>query len=401
MIVLSIMLIVLLRIISLTMKFAFNNLTLIDLKKISENEKEMDDIVKNRVTIQFMLSFLGEITIVAISFLFYFYLKGIQKTLLFVFIYVLLEKIFISVISFFSREKVVEILMPVFNPLFFLIKIFVYPAVKIAVILLKKEDVRVDDEENREEEEKAFIDVATEEGIIEENEKDLIKGVLDFGDTIVREVMTPRTDIIAVREDITFQSLIEKFKQAKHSRLPVFRDTIDNIVGIVHLKDVLSLTENGFDLSKIVQEPYFIPETKKVLELLRELQGLKLKMAIVIDEYGGTAGVVTIEDLVEEIVGEIEDEHDVEKSLIERINESTYIVDGSCNIHTFVEESGIELDLEDVDTMGGAIFAIFGRIPEEGEITTYGGNIKVTVLKMQNKRVKKIKIEKIEGEKND
>ena len=353
-----------------------------------------------RQAMQFTSSILNEITVILLGWMFYKRFVSIEKTLILLVLYLVLEKVFVGAVAFISRERIVKIFMPVFTPLFFLFKLLVFPAYKFAMYLVKKEDIRLDDEEDREDEERAFIDVATEEGIIEEGEKELIKGVLEFGDTIVREVMTPRTDIIAVNEDISYEKLIEKFKEAKHSRLPVYKDSVDNIIGIVHLKDVLASDREKFKLAKIIQKPYFIPETKKVLELLREMQNNKLKMAIVLDEYGGTAGVVTIEDLVEEIVGEIEDEHDIAKNVIQKISDTAYLVDGSCNIHFFMEETGIELDFEDVDTMGGVVFTIFGRIPKEGESIEYE-NLKITVEKMIHRRVKTIKIEIIEKENED
>ena len=393
-------LLIVFRLFAIALKFAFNNLTLIDLKKISEKEEEVEHILENRIAMQFTSSILNEITVLLLGWMFYLKLNSFEKTLILLLVYLVIEKVFVGAIGFVSREKVVKILMPVLTPLLFVFKLLVLPAYKFAMYLIKKEDIRIDDEEDKEDEERAFIDVATEEGIIEEGEKDLIKGVLDFGETIVREVMTPRTDIIAVQENISYENLIEKFKEAKHSRLPVYRDTVDNIIGIVHLKDVLAMEKDKFNLLKIIQKPYFIPETKKVLELLREMQSNKLKMAIVLDEYGGTAGVVTIEDLVEEIVGEIEDEHDIAKNVIQKVNENTYIVDGSCNIHFFMEETGIELDFEDVDTMGGVVFTIFGRIPKEGESIEYG-NLRLTVEKMIHRRVKTIKIEIIKKESKD
>ncbi|BBB32377.1 conserved hypothetical protein [Thermotomaculum hydrothermale] len=389
--------IIIFRLISVALKFAYNNLTLIDLKKISEKEEDVEKILETRISMQFVSSFLNELTVIFLGLLFYLKISDIKKAILLVVIYLLIEKVIVGLLGFISREKIVKMLMPVLSPLYFVVKVFVFPAYKLSLFLIKKEDIRLDDEEDKEDEERAFIDVATEEGIIEEGEKDLIKGVLEFGDTIVREVMTPRTDIIAVQESISYESLIEKFKEAKHSRLPVFRDSIDNIIGIVHLKDILASEKEKFNLSKIIQKPYFIPETKKVLELLREMQNNKLKMAIVLDEYGGTAGVVTIEDLVEEIVGEIDDEHDIARNVIQKINETTYIVDGSCNIHFFAEETGIELDFEDVDTLGGVVFTIFGRIPQEGESVEYE-NIKITVEKMTNRRVKTIKVELLNKE---
>ncbi len=393
-------LLILLRLFSMALKFAFNNLTIIDLKKISAKERDIEHILENRIAMQFTSSFLNEVTIVFIAYFFYLKFSDFFHTFLAIFILLFFEKLFIAVVSFFSREKTVKLFMPLFKPFFFLLMIAVFPAIKIATYLMKKEDIRLDDEEDKEDEERAFIDVAAEEGIIEESEKDLIIGVLGFGDTVVREVMTPRTDIIAVDVNIDYNTLVEKFKSAKHSRLPVYKDTIDNIVGIVHLKDVLATDRENFKIEKVLQSPYFIPETKKVLELLREMQNNKLKMAIVLDEYGGTAGVVTIEDLIEEIVGEIEDEHDIAKNLIQKIDDKTYLVDGSCNIHFFMEETGIELDFEDVDTMGGVVFTLFGRIPEEGETIEHDGMV-ITVEKMENRRVKTIKIQIKEEYEND
>jgi len=309
--------------------------------------------------------------------------------------YLVLEKLLISVVAFVSREWMMERLVMAYRPIHYPLLALLIPSVWIADRLMDMEDAREEDEEEREEEERAFIDVATEDGIIEEEEKELIQSVLDFGETVVREIMTPRTDIAAAPEDAGYGELVAQFRQVKHSRLPVYRDSIDDIVGVIHLKDLIQADEETFRMDAYIQKPFYVPETKNVAELLREMQKARTKMAVILDEYGGTAGLVTIEDLVEEIVGEIEDEHDALHEEIRQVEPDVWLVDGRCNLETLESETGISFELDEVDTMGGAVFSIFGRVPTTGESAVYGP-WRVTVERMDRRRVVSVRIQKME-----
>jgi len=384
----------------LILKTAYNSLTKIDLHRLSEKEGFKQDYLKQRTGFQFILQLCGELTLFFLLFAVAYKWKIDILSLdnymfwFYFFVYLFIEKLLVSLAAYINRDWVISDLSKYFTPFYYLFYPFVYLSVFISEKLIDFEETRVEDEEEKEEE-RAFIDVATEEGIIEEDEKELIKGVLDFGETIVREIMTPRMDLKAVELNSSYKDIMEEFKKAKHSRLPVFKESIDNIVGIINLKDMLEVDEATFSIDKVMKKPYFVPESKKVLELLRELQLERTKMAVVIDEYGGTDGVVTIEDLIEEIVGDIEDEHDVASIPIKKVDNFTFIVEGLCPIDDFEEFSGIELDFENVDTVGGAAFSAFGSVPNEGDTITFE-NLKITILKMAKRRIELVKIQLIE-----
>lgn len=243
----------------------------------------------------------------------------------------------------------------------------------------------------------------SEQRILPLEERRLIDEVFDFGDTLAYEVMTPRTDIVCIEETATLEEVLSLFIKSHFSRLPVYREDIDNIVGFLHMKDVLPYLQEG-KLSKPVLEMvrpiHFVPATKRVIELLRELQQRRIHMAIVLDEYGGTAGLVTIEDLLEELVGEIRDEHDRETSPYRRIKEDEYLVNASVPIGSLNELLGLEIpESEEFQTLGGLIMEVLGKIPEEGEMVTVK-NYELKVERMRGKRVVTVRlsIRKNEGE---
>ena len=249
-----------------------------------------------------------------------------------------------------------------------------------------------------EEELKMLVETGEEEGVLEEEEKEMIHSIFEFTDTIVRKVMVPRIDMEAVDVNAPVDELLDVIIRAGHSRVPVYEETIDNIVGIVHAKDILrALRENGGKASirDLMRPPYIIPENKMVDELLAEFKRSKIQMAIVVDEYGGTAGLVTIEDLLEEIVGDIMDEYDVEEPLIEIIDENTVIVDARTPIDEINEQMDMALPEEEFDTIGGFVFGLLGREPEQGESVEYDG-VELVIEKTEAHRIEKIKIVKKE-----
>lgn len=249
-----------------------------------------------------------------------------------------------------------------------------------------------------EEELKMLVEAGEEEGVLEEEEKEMIHSIFEFTDTVVRKVMAPRIDIKAVEVNASVDELLDVIMKAGHSRVPIYDETIDNIVGIVHAKDLLrALHENGKEVTvrELMRPPYLIPENKKVDELLAEFKRSKIQMAIVVDEYGGTAGLVTIEDLLEEIVGDIMDEYDVEEPMIEIINENTLIVDARTPIDEINEQMDLSLPEEEFDTIGGLVFGLFGTQPNQGEMVEYD-TVDLFVEKTDGRRIEKIRIVKEE-----
>ncbi len=247
-----------------------------------------------------------------------------------------------------------------------------------------------------EEEIKTMVEVGEEEGVIEEEEKEMIHSIFEFGDTIVREVMVPRPDMITAESTSPIKEILSLIMHEGHSRIPVYKKNLDNIIGIVYAKDILKyLGEGKLDVSlkSLVRPAYVIPETKKVNELLRELRKQKIHMAIVVDEYGTTVGLATIEDLLEEIVGEIFDEYDLEEAMIEKIDENTVRVDAKVGIDEVTELLGITFPEFEGDTIGGFIFNLLGRIPSEGEKVPFE-NLLFTIEKVGGRRIRKILITK-------
>ena len=250
-----------------------------------------------------------------------------------------------------------------------------------------------------EEELKMLVETGEEEGVIEEEEKEMIHSIFEFTDTVVRKVMTPRIDMEAVEVSEPIEELLKIIMDAGHSRVPVYEDSVDNIIGVVHAKDVLrALHENGGKVTiirELMRPPYIIPENKKVDELLAEFKKNKTQMAIVVDEYGGTAGLVTIEDLLEEIVGDIMDEYDVEEPMVEVIDANTAIVDARTPIDEINELMGLELSEEEFDTIGGLVFGLVGKQPIQGEKVEYQ-NVDMIVEKTDGPRIEKVKVIKTE-----
>ncbi|HWR13394.1 MAG TPA: hemolysin family protein [Terriglobales bacterium] len=239
----------------------------------------------------------------------------------------------------------------------------------------------------------AFIEAGQEEGIIEESDRDLIQSVVEFGDKTVREVMKPRPEIFAVSEDVTVEHLTEMLRSRPYSRVPVYSGSIDKIVGIVHAHDVLQLTDAEARIrtvgSIMKTDVRFVPETKRVSDLLREMQRDNIRIEVVIDEYGAVAGIVTIEDMVEEIVGEISDEHD--KVEIIKEAEDTYVMSGSMDIDRLNELFGFRSEDREATTIAGLVSEIAGRIPHPGEIITDDG-LSFEVLESTDRKVVRVRV---------
>ncbi|UCC71107.1 MAG: HlyC/CorC family transporter [Gemmatimonadota bacterium] len=232
-------------------------------------------------------------------------------------------------------------------------------------------------------------------GMVELDEQAMIHGVFELTRTVAREVMTPRPDIVAVPVDVDFERLVAMITRSGHSRLPVYSDNLDNVVGVVLAKDLLSPAAAGepdsFDVTKIMREPYFVPDTKSVDELLAELRRLKVHMAIVVDEFGGTDGLVTLEDLIEEIVGEIYDEYDEARPMFTTSLGGQPLIDGGAPIDEVNEKFGLELPEEDYDTLGGFILGELGQVPKRGDAVQVSG-VHLVVEQVDERRVRLVRL---------
>ena len=286
-------------------------------------------------------------------------------------------------------EKIVAKLLPVITSASWLLA-----PVAILVRRIFERRARQETPPATEGEVQAYIDVGREEGILEKDEEKLLLSIVDFGDTRVREVMTPRTDILWIDGASPLPVLADLFVSSKYSRIPVVRGTIDTVLGVVHVKDLFEAIHAGKPraISELMREAYFVPESKKVSELLREFQRRHLWMAIVVDEYGGVSGLVTVEDLLEEIVGEISDEHEDEREAVTRAGEGAYSISGKENIATVRELFGRGPEEEEFTTVGGFLAARLGHIPRPGE-THAESDLLFTVEEADRRRVHRVRVE--------
>ena len=246
-----------------------------------------------------------------------------------------------------------------------------------------------------EEEIKMMIAEGEEKGTIERGEKQLLNNVFEFNDIIVSEIMTPRTDMYAIDINKNLREMLDEIDEFKYSRIPVYNESIDDIEGVLFVKDILKpLKDNEeIDIRKIIREPYFIPESKDIDELFKEMQQNKVQMAIVIDEYGGTAGLITMEDIIEELVGNIFDEYDEEELDIKKIDENTYIVNGMITSYELKKIFDVELPEGDYETLSGYLLDKLGRIPEEDEHPVIEDeNLTYRVEEIEDRRIKYVKV---------
>lgn len=248
-----------------------------------------------------------------------------------------------------------------------------------------------------EEEVHTLIDVGTESGIINEEEGEMIHGIFDLKDTLVREVMVPRTEIVAIESESTVDDLIRLIREEGHSRFPVYRENIDNVIGVIHVKDILTQWEGRGDIKvgQFIRHPFIVPETKNVEELLREFKKKRTHIAVVVDEYGGTAGVVTIEDILEEIVGEIRDEYDLEEIQIVPLPDGSVVVDARLDTEELASHFGVDIPKEKFETVGGLISFLIGRVPKNGEEASFE-NLRFIVESADEKKVHRVRVTKQE-----
>ncbi|SHJ79398.1 hemolysin family protein [Paramaledivibacter caminithermalis] len=301
--------------------------------------------------------------------------------------------------SAYNPEKIamklgrpLEILSIIFNPILIVLN-------KITRIIIRSLGGSISNTRTTvsEEEIKTLVDVGEEAGIIEKQERDMIESIFEIGDIKVTEVMVPRIDIVYLQEDDSFENAIKRVIQYGYSRIPIIGKSIDNIVGIIYAKDLLSCylknSKEEFDLKSLIRPAYYVPQSKKAIDLLTEMQLHKVHISIVLDEYGGTLGLVTIEDILEEIVGDILDEYDDEKDLVDYIDEKIIIVSSKISIEEISDILNKDLPKGEFESLGGFVFNLLGRIPNVGDVIEYN-NIDFKVLEVHNRRIKKIEITK-------
>lgn len=282
--------------------------------------------------------------------------------------------------------KPIYMIMQVLTPV-----IFIVDKLSQGVLRLLHVDPNKKQDAITEDELRTIVEVSHEEGVIESDEKKMIYNVFDFGDSVAKDIMVPRIDMTFIDVDATFSEVIEVFREVKYTRYPVYEETTDNVIGIINIKDLL-LTENQkkFCIRDYLREPLYTYEFKKTAELMVELRKTQNNIAIVLDEYGATAGLITLEDMLEEIVGEIRDEYDEdEEDLIRRIGPREYVVEAAVKLDDLNDQLGLDLESEDYDSIGGFIIGLLDHLPEEGEEVTHK-TLRFVVDKVDRNRIDKI-----------
>jgi putative hemolysin len=303
-------------------------------------------------------------------------------------------------------EKISEIalrgLIPISHLFFYMFWPVLYPLRRLMERLDREAEAASEDEDVTDEEVQAYIDVGEEEGILEGTEGRMIQSIVDFGDRVARELMTPRIDVLAFDANRPLEELARLFSESKYSRIPIYQDSIDQITGIVHIKEIFDalLKNERKSVSELARPPYFVSETKQVSDLLREFQSEHIQVAVVVDEYGGTAGIITIEDVVEEIVGEIADEHEDEEQTLVDLGDGKYLVSGLLRVETLEEMLGADLSGEDYETVAGLIFTTLGRVPSAGTVLTKNG-FRFEVDRADRRRIYRVKVSREPEQKPD
>ena len=283
----------------------------------------------------------------------------------------------------------IYVLTKIFHPIAYVLNFIAGIFMKIVHIDPKEAQTQITEDELL-----TYVEVSHEEGVIENEEKEMINNVVDFGDALAKDVMVPRTEMKAVPDDISYNDLFEAFKGDKYSRLPVYKETRDNVVGIVYIKDLMFYQGNkkDFNVAELMREAHFTYEFKHTSELLAEMRAGSFSLAIVLDEYGSTAGIVTLEDLLEEIVGEIRDEYDSDEvDDIQVVSDNEFIVEGTTKLEDFNEYFGTAYESDDFDSIAGYVINLIGALPQEGQ-SIKDGKFTFTVTAIDINRVDKIKV---------
>lgn len=283
----------------------------------------------------------------------------------------------------------IEFLMKILTPVIFIIN-------KLSLGLMFLLHVNIKDAQKKmtEEELRTIVDVSQENGVIEHEERDMIHNLFDFGDAEAKEIMVPRIDMTFVQADATYQEVLDIFRQDMFTRLPVYEDSTDNVIGIINMKDFLLQNDTPeFSVRNLLREPYFTYEHKNTADLFLEMRKSSISLAIVLDEYGVTAGLITLEDLLEEIVGEIRDEYDAdEEDDITRISDREFYVLGSANLNDVSEALSLHFTSDDYDTIGGYCLGLLDHLPEKNEIILTDNNILLRIDRMEKNRIERIYI---------
>lgn len=289
-----------------------------------------------------------------------------------------------------AYSGIIQLLMTVLTPVIIIIN-------KLSIVFLQL--LRVNPEKSKniitEAELKTIVDVSHESGVIETGEREMIHNVFDFSDATAKEIMTPRIDMTFVSCNSTYRDILEIYRENHYTRIPVYEETTDNVIGILNMKDLLLYEDIGhFSVKKIMREPFFTYEQKNTAELFVEMQGKSINLAIVLDEYGLTAGMVTMEDLLEEIVGDIRDEYDAnEDAEMIPISDTVFLVSGSMNLEDLCRELGLHLTSDDYDTIGGFFIESCDHLPEEGESVITDEQVRLTVVSVSKNRIEQLQIE--------
>jgi magnesium and cobalt transporter len=310
-------------------------------------------------------------------------------------IIVILWKFVLAFVPEDVGEMILKALIPFSHFFYVLFWPVLFPMRRVFERLDREEEEAHEDEEVTDEEVQAYIDVGEEEGILEGTEGKMIQSVVDFGDRVARELMTPRIDVLAFDATHPFDELAALFSESKYSRIPIYEGSVDKITGIVHIKEVFDalIRREARPLSELARPPYFISETKKVSELLREFQSEHIQVAVVVDEYGGTAGIITIEDVVEEIVGEIADEHEEDEATIVDLGDGEYMVSGQLRVEALEELLDADLEGDDYETVAGLIFTSTGRVPKVGAVIKKNG-YQFIVDRADRRRIYRVRVSK-------
>lgn len=306
---------------------------------------------------------------------------------------VMIWKFVLSMIPDGASEVLLRPIIPISHFFYYAFWPLLYPLRRLAARVEKAEELANEEEDATEGDLQAYIDVGEEEGILEPAEGKLLQQIVDFGDRLAREIMTPRIDVLAFDVKGSLEDLAKTFAESKYSRIPVYRDSIDQIIGVVHVKDVFDavLKREKKAVADLLRPAYVVSETKKVSDLLREFQSEHIQIAVVVDEYGGTAGIVTIEDIVEEIVGEIADEHEEEEPTIVDVGDGTYLVSGLLRVDVLEEKLGASFSDENYETVAGLIFTTLGRVPNVGTIVTKNG-FRFEVDRADRRRIYRVRV---------
>ena len=286
---------------------------------------------------------------------------------------------------------IIHIFMTIMTPVIFVINLFAH-----GILFLLRVDPNARNTTMTEDELRTIVDVSHEDGVIESEEKEMIYNVFDLGDAKAKDVMVPRVQITFADVNSSYEELIEIFREDKFTRLPIYEDTTDNVIGTINMKDLLLFDNDkidSFHVRDILREAYFTYEYKSISELLVEMRDASFNIAIVLDEYGETAGLITLEDILEEIVGEIHDEYDEnEEELIQKINDCEYVIEGSVSLDDLNDELDLNFESEDYDSLGGFIIEHLDRLPELGDEVTTQDGVRLVVEKLDKNRVESVHV---------